>query len=71
MIRKKYLYRIYNRVIAVAVDDDLVAIEPSPPCVSRRNTLWIRILKLYVARSRSRYELKRIVIKIIKLSAPM
>lgn len=63
------MYRICNAIIAV--DDDLAAIEPGPPCVSRWNTLWSRILRLYVATPRPSYELKRIVIVIIKFSAPM
>ena len=68
---QKYLYRICNGVIAGAVDDDWASIEPGPPYVSRWNTLWSRILRLYVATSRPSYELKRIVIVIIEFSAPM
>ena len=65
------MYRICNEVITGAVDDDLAAIEPGHPCVSRWNILWSRILRLCVATSRPRYDLKRIVIVIMKLSAPM
>ena len=68
---QKYLYRICKGVITGVVEDDLAAIEPGPPCVSRWNTLWSRILRLYVATSRPSHELKRIVITIIKFSAPM
>ena len=68
---QKYLYRISMGVITGVVTDDLAAIEPGPPCVSRWNTLWSRILRLYIATLRPSHQLKRIVNMIIKFSAPM
>ena len=67
----KYSYRICNGAIAGNVDNDLAAIEPGPPCVSRWNKLWSRILMLYVITSTPSYELKGIIIVVIKFSAPM
>ncbi|QQP38148.1 Uncharacterized protein FKW44_018646 [Caligus rogercresseyi] len=68
---QKYLYRICIGIINGTIDKDLAAIEPGPPCVSRGNTLWSRILRLYVATLKPSNELKRVVFVIIKFSAPM
>ena len=68
---QKYLYRICLAIITGRVEDDLAAIEPGPPCVSRWNTLWSRICRVYVGSTRPTHELKRIVIMIIKFSSPM
>ena len=46
---QKYLYRMWIATIVGKVDDDLAGIEPGPPCVSRWNTLWSRVLRVYVA----------------------
>ena len=40
------MYRIW---ITGKVDDDLEAIEPGPTYVSRWNTFWSRVLRVYVA----------------------
>ena len=64
---QKYLYRICLAIITGRVEDDLAAIEPGPPCVSR----WSRICRVYVGSTRPTHELKRIVIMIIKFSSPM
>ena len=53
------------------VDDDLAAIEPGPPCVSRRNTLWSRVLRVYVATAQPSNQLQRIANMVVKLSVPM
>ena len=68
---QKYLYRICLAVITGSVEDDLAAIEPGPACVSRWNTLWCRICRVYVGTIRPSPELKRIVSMIIMFSAPM
>lgn len=49
----------------------MMAYWDSQLCVSKWNTLWSRILRLYVAKSRPSYELKWIIITIIMSSAPM
>lgn len=49
----------------------MIVIEPAQLCVSKWNTLYSSILRLYVATWRPSYELKWIVIKIIKSSAAM
>ena len=68
---QKYLYRICLAVITGRLEDDLAAIEPGPPCVSRWNTLWSRICRVYVGSTKPSQELKRIVNMIIKFSSPM
>ena len=52
------------------VDDDLAAIEPGPPCVSRWNTLWGRVLRVYVATAQPSNQLQRIA-NMVKFSVPM
>ena len=68
---QKYLYRICLAIITGRVEDDLAAIEPGPPCVSRWNTLWSRICRVHVGTTRPSHELKRIVNMIIKFSSLM
>ena len=68
---QKYLYRICLAVITGSVEDDLAAIEPGPACVSRWNTLWCRICRVYAGTIRPSPELKRIASMIIMFSAPM
>ena len=68
---QKYLYRICMALIHGTVDDDLAAIEPGPPCVSRWNTLWSRICRLYAGTQKPSSQLKRVVNMIVKFSAPM
>ena len=58
-------------LIRGTVEDDLAAIEPGPPCVSRWNTLWSRSCRVYAGTVSPTYELNRIVTVIVKLSAPM
>ena len=53
------------------VDDDLAAIEPGPPCVSRWNTLWSRVLRVYVATAQLSNQLQRIANMVVKFSVPM
>lgn len=68
---QKYLYRICMALIAGVVEDDLAAIEPGPPCVSRWNTLWSRICRVYAGTAKPTLKLRRIVNMIVKFSAPM
>ena len=68
---QKYLYRICMALIRGTVEDDLAAIEPGPPCVSRWNTLWSRSCRVYAGTVSPTYELNRIVTVIVKLSDPM
>ena len=68
---QKYLYRICMALISGTVDDDLAAIEPGPPCVSRWNTLWSRICRLYAGTQKPSSQLNRVVNMIVKFSAPM
>ena len=68
---QKYLYRICMAIIAGVVSDELAAIEPGPPCVSRWNTLWSRLCRLYTGTPNPSYQLRRIIHIIIKFSAPM
>jgi hypothetical protein len=68
---QKYLYRICMALIAGVVEDDLAAIEPGPPCVSRWNTLWSRISRVYAGTVRPNLQLRRTVNMIVKFSAPM
>ena len=58
-------------IIVRKVDDDLAAIEPGPPCVSRWNTLWSRVLRVYVATAQPSNQLKRIAKMVVKFSVPM
>ena len=58
-------------IIAGVVSDELAAIEPGPPCVSRWNTLWSRLCRLYTGTPNPSYQLRRIIHIIIKFSAPM
>ena len=53
------------------VNDDLAAIEPGPPCVSRCNTLWNRVLRVYVATAQPSNQLQRIANMVVKFSVPM
>ena len=53
------------------MDDNLAAIKPGPPCVSRWNTLWIRVLRIYVAIAQSSYQLEKIVTMLVKFSVSM
>ena len=66
-----YLYHICRAIINGHVDDDLAAIEPGPACVSRWNTLWSRICRLYVATHRPSRQLTRLTTIIVRFSAPM
>jgi hypothetical protein len=68
---QKYMARMWLAVISGMVDDNLAAIEPGPPCISRWLTLWGRILRIYVATPRPNKELKRMVNMIVKFSVPM
>ena len=52
------------------VDNDFAAIELGPPCVSRWNTLWIRVLRVYVATAQPSNQLQRIVNMVVKFSVP-
>ena len=54
ILEPKYLYRMWIAIIVGKVDDDLAAIEPGPPCVSRWSTLWSRVLRVYVATAQPR-----------------
>ena len=53
------------------VDDDLAAIEPDLPCVSRWKTLWSRVLRVYVATAQSSNQLQGITNMVVKFSVPM
>ena len=53
------------------VDDDLAAIKPDPPCVSRWNTLWSRVLRVYVATAQPSNQLQRIANMVVKFFVPM
>ena len=57
--------------IVEKVDDNLAAIEPGPPCVSRWNTLWSRELRVYVATAQPSNQLQRIADMVAKFSVPM
>ena len=58
-------------IIVGKKDDDLAAIEPGPLCVSRWNTLWSRVLKIYVATAQPSNQLQRIANMVVKFSVPM
>ena len=47
------------------VDDDLAAIEPGPSWVSTWNTLWSRVLRVYVATAQPSNQLQRITNMIV------
>ena len=68
---QKYLNRMWIAIIVGKVDDDLAAIEPGPPCVSWWNTLWSRVLRVYVATAQPSNQLQRIANMVVKFSAPM
>ena len=68
---QKYLHRMWIATIVGKVDDNLAAIECGPPCVSRRNTLWSRVLKVYVATAQPSNQLQRIPYMVVKFSVPM
>ena len=53
------------------MENDLAAIEPGPPCVSRWKTLWSRVLKIYVATAQPSYQLERIASMLVKFTEPM
>ena len=53
------------------MDDDLAAIGPVPPCVSRWNTLWSRVLRVYVATAQPSNQLQRIDNMVVKFSVSM
>ena len=53
------------------VNDDLAAIEPGPPCVSRWNTLWSKVLRVYVATDKPSNQLQRIANIVVKFFVPM
>ena len=68
---QKYLYRICLGVINGEVSEGLANIEPGPACVSRWNTLWSRILRIYIATKKPSVALTRLSNIIVKFSAPM
>ena len=68
---QKYLHRIWISVIVGKIKNDLAAIEPGPPSVSRWNTLWSRVLKIYVATAQPSYQLERIATMLVKFTEPM
>ena len=53
------------------MEDDLAAIEPGLLCVSRWNTLWSKILRIYVATAQPSYQLEKIATMLVKFSEPM
>ena len=53
------------------VDDDLAAIEPGPPYKSRWNTIWNRVLRVYVATAQPSNQLQGIANMLVKFSVPM
>ena len=53
------------------VDDDLAAIESGPPSVSGWNTLWSRVLRVYIATAQPSNQLQRIANIIVKFSVAM
>ena len=68
---QRYLYNICLSIIDGEISADLANIEPGPACVSRWNTLWSRILRIYVATHQPSKSLLRLSTIIIKFSAPM
>ena len=57
--------------IVEKVDDDLAAIAPGTPCVSRWNTLWSRVLRVYISTAQPSNQLQRIANMVIKFFVPM
>ena len=60
-----------NDVTVEKVDDDLAAIEPGTPCVSKWNTLWSRVLRVYIATAQPSNQLQRIANMVMKFFVPM
>ena len=53
------------------MNNDFAAIEPGPPCVSRWNTLWSRVLRVSVATAQPSNQFQRIANMVVKFSMPM
>ena len=58
-------------IVVGKVDDNLAALEPDPPCVSRWNTLWSRVLRVHLATAQLCNQLQRIANMVVKFSVPM